>query len=70
MWARDGDGGLVACGSPRWKDIGRRAVERIREAGDPAIFIALREEVAMRAEAGEMEAGGNRDLPLYGIPQP
>jgi allophanate hydrolase len=41
---------------------------RIRAHGDPAIFIALREEADALAEAQALARGGRRDLPLYGVP--
>jgi len=41
---------------------------RIREADDPAIFIALRSEAEMLAEADGLIAGMSPDLPLFGIP--
>jgi hypothetical protein len=44
-----------------------RTFARIRAADDPAIFIALREEVAVQADARAL-ADGDRSLPLYGIP--
>lgn len=45
----------------------RRAYQRIREVGDPAIFISLREEGDVLAEARRLQSG-DRSLPLYGIP--
>ncbi len=45
-----------------------RTYARLRAADDPAIFIALREEAAVRADAAELETRGDRGLPLYGIP--
>jgi len=44
-----------------------RSYARIRAHGDPAVFIALREERAARADAKALAAQG-RDLPLYGVP--
>jgi allophanate hydrolase len=41
---------------------------RIRAHGDPAIFIALRDEADALAEAKALAATGNTDLPLYGVP--
>ena len=35
---------------------------------DPAIFITLRDEGDVRAEARALERVGNTALPLYGIP--
>jgi allophanate hydrolase len=45
-----------------------RAFARIGEVGDPAIFITLRDYASVRAEAAELDAHGNRSLPLYGVP--
>ena len=45
-----------------------RTFRRIRESDDPAIFVAVRDEGDARAEAVGLEARGNRDLPLFGIP--
>jgi allophanate hydrolase len=45
-----------------------RRYARLRAADDPAIFIAVREEAAVRADAVRLEAAGSRALPLYGIP--
>jgi allophanate hydrolase len=44
-----------------------RTYARIRAAGDPAIFIALRQETDVQAEARALADAG-RALPLYGIP--
>ena len=41
--------------------------QRIREVGDPAIFISLREEAEVLAEAGRLQMS-DPNLPLYGIP--
>lgn len=41
--------------------------QRIREVGDPAIFISVREEAEVLAEAGRLQMG-DASLPLYGIP--
>ena len=41
---------------------------RIRAHGDPAIFIALREEQDALAQAAALGAGGERDAPLFGVP--
>jgi allophanate hydrolase len=48
-------------------DIVARSYARIRAHNDPAIFITLREEAEVAAEAKAL-AGGDRTLPLYGIP--
>jgi allophanate hydrolase len=41
---------------------------RIRAYGDPAIFIALRDEDDALAEAATLERGGARDGALFGVP--
>lgn len=41
--------------------------ERIRTVGDPAIFISVREEAAVQADARAL-AEADRTLPLYGVP--
>jgi allophanate hydrolase len=41
---------------------------RIRAHDDPAVFISLRNEADAIAEAKALQAAGNRDLPLYGVP--
>ena len=48
-------------------DTIRRVYQRIREIDDPAIFISLREEEDALADAARLQ-GGDRSLPLYGIP--
>ncbi len=48
-------------------DTVRRVFCRIREIGDPAIFISLRDEASVLADAEKL-AGADRSLPLYGIP--
>ncbi|HML07386.1 MAG TPA: allophanate hydrolase [Xanthobacteraceae bacterium] len=45
-----------------------RSFARIRAHGDPAIFIALREEADVLAEARALARKGDKTLPLYGIP--
>jgi allophanate hydrolase len=50
------------------EDIVARSYARIRAHGDPAIFIALREEAELLAEARALAKAGNTSLPLYGIP--
>ncbi len=45
-----------------------RSFERMRAHNDPAIFIALREEADVVAEARALEQSGDKTLPLYGIP--
>src|SRR5947209_20493032 len=41
---------------------------RIRAYDDSALFISLRDEAGVLAEAAALEATDARDLPLYGIP--
>lgn len=41
---------------------------RIRAYGDPAVFIALRDEAEAAAEARALGAQGPADLPLHGVP--
>jgi allophanate hydrolase len=48
-------------------DTVRGVFRRIREIGDPAIFISVRDEPAVLADA-ERLAGADPSLPLYGIP--
>jgi allophanate hydrolase len=49
-------------------DVVARSFARIRRHDDPAIFIALRSEADVRAEAKALARDGNMALPLYGIP--
>ena len=56
------------CGAVQPEDIVARSFERIRAHDDPAIFIALREEADVVAEARALASGGDKTLPLYGIP--
>jgi len=49
-------------------DTVARCYARIRAHGDPAVFIALRDEADAVAEAKALAAQGARDLPLYGVP--
>ena len=49
-------------------DIVARSFARIRAHDDPAIFITLRAENDVRAEAEALARSGNRSSPLYGIP--
>ncbi len=55
-------------GAVQPQDIVARSFERIRAHDDPAIFIALREEAVVVAEARALVRGGDKTLPLYGIP--
>jgi allophanate hydrolase len=57
-----------ACGSITPEAIIARAYERIRRHDDPAIFITLRDEAEVLAEASALPRGGNGTLALYGIP--
>jgi allophanate hydrolase len=45
-----------------------RSFARIRAHADPAIFITIRDEAEVKAEAGAQGAADRRELPLYGIP--
>ena len=45
-----------------------RSYSRLRERRDPAIFISLRKEEDVLAEAETLMTSGNDALPLYGIP--
>ncbi len=55
-------------GAVKPEDIVARSFARIRAHGDPAIFIALREEAEVLAEARALARTGDETLPLYGIP--
>jgi len=50
------------------EDIVARSFERIRSHGDPAIFITLRAEADVVAEARTLTRAGDKNLPLFGIP--
>jgi allophanate hydrolase len=50
------------------EDIVARSFARLRAHDDPAMFIALREEAEVVAEARALAAKGDTSLPLYGIP--
>jgi allophanate hydrolase len=50
------------------EDIVARSFARIRAHDDPAIFITLREEADVLAEAKSLAGDGDKTLPLYGIP--
>jgi allophanate hydrolase len=45
-----------------------RSFARIRAHGDNAVFISLREEAQVRAEARALAAAGDTGRPLYGVP--
>ena len=49
-------------------DIVARSFARLRAHNDPAIFIALREEKDVAAEAQALARAADKSLPLYGIP--
>ena len=49
-------------------DIVARSFARIRAHDDPAIFIALRAEADVLADARALQQAGDKTLPLYGIP--
>ena len=50
------------------EDIVARSFARIRAHDDPAIFIALRDEAEVIAEARALAQNGDKALPLFGIP--
>jgi allophanate hydrolase len=50
------------------QEIVARSFARIRAHNDPAIFITLRDEAEVRAEASALARSGDRALPLFGIP--
>ncbi|WP_257644933.1 amidase family protein, partial [Escherichia fergusonii] len=45
-----------------------RSFQRIRDHGDPAVFINLRNEAEAIAEAEALAAKGDTSLPLHGVP--
>ena len=55
-------------GSVTPADIAARSFARLRARDDPAIFIALREEADVVAEARALSRSSDKTLPLYGIP--
>jgi allophanate hydrolase len=55
-------------GTVKPEDIVARSFARLRAQDDPAIFIALRDEAEVRAEAQALQQAGDQTLPLYGIP--
>jgi hypothetical protein len=55
-------------GAARPEDIVARSYARIRAHDDPAIFISLRDEAELLAEARALQQAGKTSLPLYGIP--
>jgi len=50
------------------RDIVVRSFARMRAHNDPAVFITLRAEADVLADAAALAATGRKDLPLYGIP--
>ncbi len=55
-------------GAVKPEDIVARSFARTRAHNDPAIFIALREEADVLAEARSLGDVGEKKRPLYGIP--
>lgn len=55
-------------GALKPEDIVGRSFARIRAHNDPAIFITLREEADVTAEARALARNADQALPLYGIP--
>jgi allophanate hydrolase len=55
-------------GATRPEDIVVRTFARIRAHADPAMFISLRDEADVLAEARALQQAGKTSLPLYGIP--
>ncbi|HXX04924.1 MAG TPA: allophanate hydrolase [Xanthobacteraceae bacterium] len=55
-------------GAVKPEDIVARSFARIRAHNDPAIFITLREEADVLADARALARGVDKTLPLYGIP--
>ena len=49
-------------------DTVRRSYARLAAAGDPAMFIALRPEAEVVAEAEVLSGAGDRKAALFGIP--
>jgi allophanate hydrolase len=49
-------------------DIVARSYARLQALNDPAVFISLRDEREALKEAQALEASGDRNLPLFGIP--
>jgi allophanate hydrolase len=55
-------------GAVKPSDIIKRSYARLRDRNDSAIFISLRDEAEVVAEAETLERDGDKTLPLYGIP--
>jgi allophanate hydrolase len=75
MTSLDASAGTVAalleahrCGAASPEQTVARCFARIRAYGDPAVFIALREEADVLAEAKALAAEGGAGRPLYGVP--
>jgi allophanate hydrolase len=49
-------------------DMVARSYARLQALGDPAVFISLLDESEARKQAHVLEAAGDRNLPLFGIP--
>jgi allophanate hydrolase len=49
-------------------DTVSRTFSRLRDAADPAIFISIRDEADVQAEARALQSKNPATLPLYGIP--
>src|ERR1700729_1953562 len=60
--------GAYRRGALKPEDVVARSFGRIRHHDDPAIFIALRDEADVIAEAKALARDGDMALPLYGIP--
>jgi allophanate hydrolase len=56
----------VQAGRPQ--DTVARTYRRIQAIDDPAVFISLRPQAEVEAEARSLAASGRTDLPLYGVP--
>jgi allophanate hydrolase len=55
-------------GAAKPEDMVARSFARLRAYADPAIFITLREEADVLAEARALARDGDKALPLFGIP--
>ena len=55
-------------GTARPADTVARSFARIRAHGDPAVFISLRDEALVVAEAETLASKNPRECPLYGVP--
>src|SRR5262249_61441241 len=49
-------------------EIVARSYARMRALNDPAVFISILDETQALKEAQALEANGDRNLPLFGIP--